>query len=460
MHHSDQGNQQKFSDRLSRIQEKQAVLRPDVEETVSRRGGGRPKGGPSRGLLLSVVAIPALFGGLGFAYVTQPEKFSLSAPEKAGPEEAPRVALKEPKQKEKDGKPSGLAGLFGGGSVVSLTGKSGGAKPGKPAEPSSIHGTVVPPGQVLGPDGLIDLAQVATVIEPQDGDTPGAMVVFDRQTECSFRAPATGEKVVSINIGAATGPMPIQVASTAQMADAVLKNIRAVTQKGKDELPVEPYRGEMRGADVFVTETEAPVYLVLQTMGPGVVWQVHAAPDARIAHVAMVGQRPSGVIAPPGTTYQSIEVPDFVTPHEFGKDDEIRPCMVRPWRAPKDDWEAMARARKDNQLYVNQMESFTKGRAAYAAWFTQVFGTGPDTNEIEAPEAQHVLVGPVPATPVPYTPLAGAEMALARADIVITGTDAERDAALLDIHTDLLMQAVRGNIENLRPEPMMREVGQ
>ena len=55
-----------------------------------------------------------------------------------------------------------------------------------------------------------------------------------------------------------------------------------------------------------------------------------------------------------------------------------------------------------NQLYVNQMESFAKGRGAYAAWYTQAFGIGPDINEVAGAGAAHVLVGPVPDKPLPY----------------------------------------------------------
>lgn len=309
-----------------------------------------------------------------------------------------------------------------------------------------------------GPEPL-DLALVADVQELPTEDTAlGQLKSFDRNAMCNLRAPLPSEKIMNLRIQTATLPAPVQAFSQAQLAERLITNIENVTQDGRSYDATSQITGQKTAMDVFVTDSSAPIYLILQNLGPGVIWNIHAGPDVTIAHVAIIASSYSGLVAPPNdATFEALLVRDFVTPHEFGADDIIRDCMIRPWRQPQPEWGASIKAENGNFLYENQVYTYQKGYEAYNAWFTQTLGVDASTNLVTARDAAHALLGPVPNEPINYQPMTGQDVHMMRTDHIFAGDKTMRQTITDDLHSELLLAAIGGGIDALNPDPMVED---
>lgn len=317
--------------------------------------------------------------------------------------------------------------------------------------------TLASPAVVTATDPLT-LNDIATQVSLPDDDTMiGDIIPIVRNPSCELRAPLASEKIAGVRIENALMPAPLSAFSDQQLADQVLQNIKAVTQG--DAAPGQPMQlaGRKTSLDVFVTDTSAPLYLVLQNMGPGVIWNLQAAPDVEIAHVAIIGSDFSGVAnLPPATTVEALLVSDFVPTYQYGADDTPRACMIRPWRNPQPDWIGSLKTQAGSLTAQNQMYSYTKGYQAYNRWFTQTLGVDAASNTITARDAAHVLLGPQPAEPLVYRSIAGRDIHMMEADNQFFGDATTRKDAAERLHLDLLTAAVGGDISALDPPALER----
>jgi len=287
----------------------------------------------------------------------------------------------------------------------------------------------------------------------------GDLIPFDRNVSCQLRRPLGDERVVNVRIENGLLPAPLQAISHAQLVDQLLKNVRAITQ---DRRPADS-AGRMTGAfdsvDVFVTDTSAPLYIVLQNMGGNTLWNLHLAPEVRVAHVALISEGfPAVVNLPDGATVEGLHVGDFVEPHQFGADANVRDCMIRPWRKPTAEWTAPHEAAEGNVLLENQITSYTQGHAAFDAWYRQTLGVGASAHVVAPRMAAHVLVGPVPSAPIPYLSVAGRDVHIMRTDTNIAGDSAARADLTEALHQDVLRAAIGGDLAALDPPAMERSV--
>lgn len=308
-------------------------------------------------------------------------------------------------------------------------------------------------------DTALNLNDVMSQVSlPTDGTTIANIIPIIRNDDCTLRAPAVGEKVMGVRIENALLPAPLHSFSDRQLTDQVLQNINAVTQ-GKIETASEmDIQGEKASLDVILTDASAPLYLVLQNMGPGVIWNLHAAPNVQIAHVAIIGSDFSGVAnIQQETTVEGLLVSDFLAPHQYGADDTPRACMIRPWRAAEADWVGSLKSAAGSLVYKNQMYSYTKGYEAYNNWYTETLGVSAATDTVTARDAAHVLLGSAPETPVPYAQLAGRDIHMMEADHLFLGDTGSRTAAVEALHQNLLTAAVGGDLSALNPPIMERD---
>lgn len=326
-------------------------------------------------------------------------------------------------------------------------------------ETMSIQGPIVASPNVAQSGGTsVLLSDIATGINLTDDSTQiGQMLPFARNARCDLRRPLPTETVSNIRIENALLSAPIQAFSDNQLIDRLVENVEAVTQEGQDF----PADGHMIGLkdsiDVFVTDTSAPHYLVLQNMGPGVVWNVQTAPGATVAHVAIISANYSGVIVQSqDTTVEAVLVSDFVEPYRFGDDSSSRSCMVRPWRNPQPEWIGVQNAKLGDTVSDNDMFSYSEGYEAYNRWYTGALGVDAGTNLITARDAAHVLVGPAPTTPLQYQSLSGQDVRLMETDHMLTGNAASLDRLSKDLHDSLLQAAVGGDVRLLNPATLER----
>ncbi len=292
---------------------------------------------------------------------------------------------------------------------------------------------------------------------PTNDMTLGTINPIIRNERCELRAVGAAEKVTGVRIENALLSAPLYAFSDQQLADQMLENVKAVTRGAFESDPLAGLAGEKTSLDVFVTDTSAPLYLVLQNMGPGVIWNLQVAPNVEIAHVAIIGSDYSGVAnLPADTTVEALLVGDFIAPHQYGADDTPRSCMIRPWRMPQADWIGSMKSEAGSLVYQNQLYSYTKGYEAYNRWFMGALGVDAATNMVTARDAAHVLLGPVPAASFAYSTLAGQDVQLMEAEHLITGNPADRAAEAERLHRDLLTAALGGDIAALNPPAMER----
>jgi len=292
---------------------------------------------------------------------------------------------------------------------------------------------------------------------PTNDMTFGTITPIIRNERCELRTVGSAEKVTGVRIENALLSAPLYAFSDQQLADQMLENVETVTKGAFESDPLAGLAGEKTSLDVFVTDTSAPLYLVLQNMGPGVIWNLQVAPNVQIAHVAIIGSDFSGVTnLPTDTTVEALLVGDFIAPHQYGADDVARSCMIRPWRMPQADWIGSLKSEAGSLVFQNQLYSYTKGFEAYNRWFTATLGVDAATNMITARDAAHVLLGPAPEAPFAYSTLADQDVQLMEAEHLITGTPAERVAAAQRLHRDLLTAALGGDLAALNPPAMER----
>lgn len=441
-------SRQDFQDRVRRIEERRAAEQQNRGSDPGTVRRARRK--MSATLILTLATVAAL-GVLGFTlpYLADdlPEEWAFELPKVTWPPKAPERA-------------EGSGGGFG---VVSLMPQ----KTKRDRIPTEVearnNGIYYPTGFVAGtPNPGDPLSLVASGFTHKTGsEIPLSVSTFPLGTECSFRPPQEDEIVLGANVTGALLPTAIRAITNEQLGRALNKSLAYKLEKPKSKRPITMVEGTVNMVNVFVTETAKPVYLVLQNMNGSTVWNLHTAPGAEIAHIALISGHGTGVLLDgQNIPIEALRISDFVTKHEYGRDDETRDCMIRPWPKPKNHWIAAQKAATGNMLYENQVETFAKGHLQYSRWFTAAFGVDPDEVSVTAEAAAHVVLGPVPDAPVPYRPVSRGDLHIVDFSHILTG-DAEYLARRVGaINTDLLQAAIGGPLESLiqpirqlKPEP-------
>jgi hypothetical protein len=419
-----------FAARLQRIEDinkqPRPVLPPHVRKDLTYDNSGAPEDHRLRnGIIWSVIVAGMATGGY-FAVQAVPPEMSASL--------------------------ASITSVFSSGSTMQSIDGSGVFDTDSQADAGMRGANVQSPAVASSLPDSLTLADLVTGFAlPDDTTQIGRIIPFDRNDQCNLRRPLADEQVVNVRLENGALPVPVRAFSDTALVGQLARNVAAVTQDGRPYDWGAQVSGEMTGVDVFLTDTSAPIYLVLQNLGKGIVWNVQTAPGVTLAHVAIVSSEVSGLVSPPATTsFEALLVSDFVPQHEFGADDTVRACMIRPWREPQPDWGAVQRA-DGNALYSNQIHSFTMGYAAYDAWHTGTLGVDAGTNLIAPETAAHVLVGPIPAAPFAYQGMNGRDVHLMRTDHMISGDPVTLQAKIDSLHGALLRDAVGGDVALLDP---------
>ena len=250
-------------------------------------------------------------------------------------------------------------------------------------------------------------------------DLPASVETLRIARSCSLRRPAKGERVANVHVtsGLRGSKTPIYAFAKKDVMDRAKAWIN-VARMGERRLSAErPIASSLGPVDVIVTDTSAPLYLVLQGGGFSRMWNIHAAPGVRIAHVAVVGGRYVGVA----------NVPDGATV-EFMADKKATKCGALPFLKPNERWDAVVRAKGGDSLMKEAVEKRTAKYRKYSRWFKHNFGTSASHKLIGDDVVDHALVGPLPASPdqrVPYAPLKNARVLVSPADYLLVETPRE-----------------------------------
>ncbi len=232
---------------------------------------------------------------------------------------------------------------------------------------------------------------------------------------CDMPAPAAGSRVVNLFVNGQTQEVGMYSFSRSEVvssAKAWLGNIRRGEASKVPRWRVSP---QFHAFDVVVTETRAPVHLVLQSRTEGVmqtlaqslVFNLHLAEGAQISGISIIGGRASAV------ANVAASVPIAVIP-----DDALERCGVT--MATQGVGERLIKKKQRGGQLSREKDLKEAQRAlrrkveAYNIWFARQFGIRSDATVYGLNLAGGALVGPVPGTPeqaVPYHPLSGAYIA-------------------------------------------------
>ena len=244
-----------------------------------------------------------------------------------------------------------------------------------------------------------------------ENDFPSAIKSLPA-AKCKFAAPADADLVRHVHIGAATQRAPVFAYSNEDIASQAKYFIgRYIKADGKYRVKVRKGingGSAMRVANVIVTETDAPVYLVLSGQFK-TLWNIQKAPGATISAITVVGDDTQGVAnAPEGTLITAVT----------GK--WMEKCKVEPARMPRDDWRYVKNVGGMKSQHEALRED-VKLANAYQSWLRRSFKLRSTPGSIGAYGISNVLVGPPPGTlaeRVPYKPIKDAVVMLTRNDHV------------------------------------------
>ena len=278
---------------------------------------------------------------------------------------------------------------------------------------------------------------------------PAEVVPLAPNPSCAIRRRDANERVAGVRIGEGSRPGGVTVIADAAVTAQVLKNVTEFTELSRwtasadRRIGVETAGERLSVVDVFVTDTAGPVHLVLQSMWQPVLWNLHAAPGVRIAGASIVTPAFGGIAGHGDAPVDVLRVADG--------------CAKPIYRKPEPHWGYVAQAARSNAgVHVNQMNLFRQGYAAYDSWYSGAFGVSAGGFTVTPEEADHVLIGPVPAEPVPFTPLSRRTAAVIADDHVLVGTVAGREEAARALHDGRLLQAAGGDLSAVDPAPLER----
>lgn len=350
-----------------------------------------------------------------------------------------------------DGTVTGLVVDMGGGGGVSLTNTDidPDADPEKLRAADMFGWKSYPPAMAAADDTILNAHAVLTGLPTKRRlrQQPADYRILAHETGCTPRPPQAGERLVNISIGRAERPTDLHAYSEAEMAEDSLKWLTQVLN-GKNYLKDD---GIVRDhfvpvADVVLTDRSAPLYLVLQNGRNDVLWNLHAVPGVRIAHVATIS---AGTVA-------LNPVPGEYGIQMFRAGGE---CVPKVARRPMEFWGLFQRE-QDDELRAIQAR-MAGNHATYDAWFRKAFGQPSEQGTIGFDLTHHVLVGPVPENKearVPYRPIQGATVLITPQDYIFTAPKRDRVAFMMDLQRQLIAEAAGGDMAALSPAPMERTV--
>ncbi|MCX7289291.1 MAG: hypothetical protein NTW20_17590 [Rhodobacterales bacterium] len=235
-------------------------------------------------------------------------------------------------------------------------------------------------------------------------DQPSEITTIRPILGCLLTPPMDASMVGHVTAGRSDLPLALVTYDDTDLAAAVQGLVDRYRETGEAKVPVAPDLA-YQAYDVAVTETRAPVYLVLET-GPGNrMWNIHAAPGARIERVILLGGDQAGVANL-----------DPVVPVEVILNDGLAACGITPAYG----------LNAGNQLYKDieaglipaatgnsRLAEITASAAAYDQWFRDSFGVKANATRAGFDAGTLSVVGPVPGPEDPkasYARISGSDI--------------------------------------------------
>jgi hypothetical protein len=444
---TENSNLQSFQDRINRIEERARVERDAFDEErkskTVKRGGGSHASPQKRAIYVIFTLLMILTSGVVILQKRMPEKFQWQ-------DISVDIAEFVPEELQERNRTVDIRSIENTELFGLVTNKQ---RPERIREETDT-GMILRSPLVLASSGEeLEIQDFTSGFIGQPSSAiPLSVSSFKTNTNCTFKRPRPTDIIHSVNINTASAPSAVQAISKAELASVIKGSVAAFTKHPNSDFELNRVDGTLRTVDVFVTDTRAPVYLVLQGAKSGIIWNVQSAPGVEIAHIAIIAGRTTGLVKPAaGVGYEAINYRKY----SFQGDNPAKdPCPVYPWRSPQTNWIAFQKAQNDNQLHVNMISTFREGYTHYSRWYEESFGVPTQSNLVAAEGLDHVIVGPIPTERLAYRSLNNREVLITQTDYILKGTPETLAQRNFELHRDLLIDAAGGELALLAPQPM------
>lgn len=201
-------------------------------------------------------------------------------------------------------------------------------------------------------------------------DVPAELMTIRAISGCRLTPPLQGTVIGHVTATTTELALPILTYNDSDLAAAVQTFVNLYRNTGMAEV-TPPTELAYEVYDVAVTETRAPVFLVLESFVRNRIWNIHLAPGARIERVILLGGTHSGVANL-----------DPVVPVEVLPDTALADCGIRPAYALNPDdqfFEGLASGSGSKTAQAEADSEVTQSDiAAYNTWFRDSFGVRAD----------------------------------------------------------------------------------
>jgi hypothetical protein len=238
-----------------------------------------------------------------------------------------------------------------------------------------------------------------------EGDVPAEITTIRSIMGCLVTPPMPGSVVGYVTSGESDLPMALSTYSDLDLAAGV-QDFANLYRSGQTTEPVRPDDLAYEAYDVAVTETSAPVYLVLEAGSGKRIWNIHLAPEARIERVVLLGGDQAGVANV-----------DPVVPVEALLNDGLQECGLRPEHPLTSRQSELAFASLTASEASRQRVEKDAAVEAYARWLRDSFGIDAATMRAGFDRGSLSVVGPVPTgseTMAVYAPISGSRILTSR----------------------------------------------
>lgn len=245
---------------------------------------------------------------------------------------------------------------------------------------------------------LID-AVIAEYAPTSDSGVPATVTAIRPISGCRPTPPAEGTVVGHVTAGDSGLHLPFSTYDDGDLARGVQAFVDA-TRAGEADLAASLTAPDYDAYDVAVTETRAPVLLVLEGRAGNWIWNIHTVEGARIERVILLGGGQAGVANL-----------DPVVPVEVMLDEGLDGCGILPaYRATSGQAESGVALPDGGRMTAAELAEAAR---AYDTWFHDSFGVLASETRAGFDVGTISVVGPVPKEAEPkadYTPVHGAHL--------------------------------------------------
>jgi len=251
---------------------------------------------------------------------------------------------------------------------------------------------------------------------------PKAIEILNEMSSCVFARPDPAAKVVYLTARHFTGDTNIHTFDALAVQTSAQHFVNDWRQKGSEpRVRTGDISAELKLANVIVTETSAPIHLVLASGGKAL-YNLMVAKDARISGISLIAPLDSGLAnLPPG-------VPVSVLGPK-----QVQTCDAHPHMRPKPDWQISRMARESPGNYAEPLARLNALHHRFDGFFRHNFNQASELRVIGGERIANFLVGPAPSdlsARVPFRGIGGSTVLLTRAENVVQGTTEDLRKAL------------------------------